>query len=212
MKRLRLTAFILIASLGIFVSQASAGSDDRAVSRFAEDDFFDAPSFELASENAYMLGVFGNPHNYEIATQSVTARLRWGAVHRPGFMRGYNQVYFQAIGELFVRGIENHYFGINAGFRYNFVQPGRRWTPYVSGGVGLGDVDATREFTPGALGQNFTFNVQSAIGVSYKMSDHWKATAGVLYQHLSNAGLSEPERPNSSLNTLGPQFGATYSF
>jgi hypothetical protein len=32
---------------------------------------------------------------------------------------------------------------------------------------------------------------------------------GVLYQHLSNAGLTDP---NPSLNLIGPQIGATYSF
>jgi hypothetical protein len=33
--------------------------------------------------------------------------------------------------------------------------------------------------------------------------------AGLLYQHLSNAGITSP---NPSLNLLGPQLGATYSF
>lgn len=170
------------------------------------------PSWELSTESAYMLGVFGNPHAYEIAAQFVTVRLRWGAVHSDGWMRGYNQVYFLAMGEPFIRGLENHYFGISTGLRYNFVQPGRRWNPYVSGGVGLGGVDATRVRTPGALGQDFTFNILSAAGISYRFDDHWQGTAGILYQHLSNAGLSEPERPNSSLNSLGPQLGLTYSF
>ncbi len=202
------SAFILTICCG---KSAHAGADYGA-SRQGVADELDAPSFELASESAYMLGVFGNPHNYEIAGQFITARLRLGAVHSDSWMRGYNQVYFQIMGEPFIRGLENHYFGINAGFRYNFVQPGRRWSPYVSGGVGLGDIDATKEVTPGAIGQNFTFNVQSALGVSYKMDQHWRFTAGIIYQHLSNAGLSEPERPNSSLNTLGPQLGATYSF
>ena len=211
MKTSRLLAFFLVTAALLPVA-AIAGSDLRSTSSRTTSDDFDAPSFELASESAYMLGVFGNPHNYEIAAQLVTARVRWGSIQSDGFMRGYNQVYFQAMGEQFIRGIENHYFGINVGFRYNFVQPGRRWTPYMSGGVGLGAVDATKEYQPGALGQDFTFNIQSTVGVSYKMNQHWKLTAGIIYQHLSNAGLSEPERPNSSLNTLGPQLGATYSF
>lgn len=159
-----------------------------------------------------MLGVFGNPHAYEYATQFITARMRWGAIHHEGWMRGYNQVYLLGMGAWFVRGLENHYFGISTGLRYNFVQPGSRWRPYISGGVGLGDVDATRVKTRGALGQDFTFNILTAIGVSYQYNEHWRFTGGILYQHLSNAGMSEPERPNSSLNLLGPQFGATYTF
>jgi hypothetical protein len=33
--------------------------------------------------------------------------------------------------------------------------------------------------------------------------------AGVLYQHLSNGGQTDP---NPSLNLIGPQVGATFSF
>lgn len=201
-----LCAFTLAAS-----PLAHAGGE-AVSSHLRRNGELDAPSFEIASESAYMFGVFGNPHNYEIAAQFVTARVRWGSIEREGFMRGYNQVYFQIMGEPFVRGLENHYFGINAGFRYNFVQPGARLVPYVSGGIGLGWVDSTKEYTAGALGQDFTFNIQSTLGASYKLDDHWRLTAGIIYQHLSNAGLSEPERPNSSLNTLGPQLGATYTF
>jgi opacity protein-like surface antigen len=199
--------------LCFFASVAFAHAGSEAVSsHLRSNGELDAPTFELAGGATYMFGVFGNPHNYEITGAMLEARLRWGAIHSDGFMRGYNQVYFQALGESFVRGLENHYFGINAGFRYNFIQPGWRLQPFVSGGVGLGAVDATKDYTPGALGQNFTFNIQSTIGAAYKLDDHWKLSAAIIYQHLSNAGLSEPERPNSSLNTIGPQIGATYSF
>lgn len=207
--RRRLIVVLLVAYA--FAVPAHAGSE-AVSSRLRSNGELDAPTFEVAGAATYMLGVFGNPHNYEITGAMIEGRVRWGAIHSDGFMRGYNQVYFQGPGQSFVRGLENHYFGINAGFRYNFIQPGWRLQPFVSGGVGLGAVDATKEYTAGALGQNFTFNIQSTIGAAYKLDDHWKLTAAILYQHLSNAGLSEPERPNSSLNTLGPQIGATYSF
>jgi opacity protein-like surface antigen len=196
----------------ICVASAFAGSD-RVSTRFVRTDELDAPSFEISTESTYMLGCFGNPHAYEIAAQYVTARLRWGAIHDPdSWLRGYNQVYFLAMGEYFARGLENHYFGVSSGLRYNFVRPNSRFVPYISGGVGLGFVDATRVRESGALGQDFTFNILTAIGVSYKLNDQWRATAGVQYQHLSNAGMSEPERPNSSLNSVGPELGITYTF
>ncbi|MFN2476170.1 MAG: outer membrane protein [Chthoniobacterales bacterium] len=208
------TRFFAVALLAITIvsTPLARGGSEAVSSRLRSNGELDAPSFEVAAESTYMLGVFGNPHNYEIAAAMLTARMRWGAIHSDGFMRGYNQVYFQFLGEAFTRGLENHYWGVNAGFRYNFIQPDCRIQPYVSGGIGLGWVDATNTYTAGALGQNFTFNIQSTVGVDYKLNDHWKANVGIIYQHLSNAGLSEPERPNSSLNTLGPQIGATYSF
>lgn len=206
--RVLLFAFALVLAPLHFAT----GSSDRLSTRFVNDDL-DAPSFELSTASTYMLGSFGNPHAYEIAAQFVSARWRWGAIHDPdSWFRGYNQVYFSATGQLFVRGLENHYLGVSAGLRYNFVRPNWRLVPYISGGVGLGYVDATRVRTPGALGQDFTFNVLTAIGVSYRLNDHWKAEFGLQYQHLSNAGLSEPQRPNSSLNSIGPELGITYTF
>jgi hypothetical protein len=205
---------IVIAAIAtVLASGCFAGpGGDRLSTRFVRDDL-NAPSFEIATESTYMLGCFGNPHAYEIAAQYVTARWRWGAIHDPAsWLRGYNQVYFLAMGEYFARGLENHYFGISSGLRYNFVRPGWRFVPYISGGVGLGFVDATRDPEPGALGQDFTFNILTALGIAWQLNDHWKANIGAQYQHLSNAGLSEPERPNSSLNSIGPQIGVTYSF
>src|SRR4029078_9325483 len=80
--------------------------------------------------------ILGNPNNYEIGAEFITARLRWG-VNRDAdsWFRGYNQVYFLAMAEAVFRGPENRYFGISAGFRHVFIRPGWRIEPYVSGGV-----------------------------------------------------------------------------
>jgi opacity protein-like surface antigen len=61
----------------------------------------------------------------------------------------------------------------------------------------------------GAQGQDFTFNILTAVGVSYKVNDKLKVNVGGLYQHFSNAGQTSP---NPSLNLFGPQVGVTYSF
>ena len=168
----------------------------------------EAPRFEVALESAYLLGVFGNPNSYEIGAEFLTARVRWGVVQSDSWLRGYNQFYVSAIAEPIFRGPENHYFGLNFGVRYNFVRPGSRLVPYFSGGFGLGWIDSHPSI-PGAQGQDFTFNILTAAGISYQMSKHWKLDAGILYQHLSNAGQTDP---NPSLNLLGPQIGLNYSF
>ena len=41
------------------------------------------------------------------------------------------------------------------------------------------------------------------------LNDRWKLNAGVLYEHLSNGGQTDP---NPSLNLIGPQIAITYSF
>ncbi len=205
MKIFRALIAVLAISFAGFVSHTQAGSE--TVSTQTADEL-DAPRFELSTESAYLLGIIGNPNSYEIGAQFVTERVRWGAVHSDGWLRGFNQVYLLAMAEPIFRGPENHYFGISTGLRYNFVRPDSRLVPYVSGGIGLGFIDSHPEI-PGAQGEDFTFNILTAAGLSYKIDEHWKASAGILYQHLSNAGLTTP---NPSLNLLGPQLGVTYSF
>ncbi|HEY2615381.1 MAG TPA: acyloxyacyl hydrolase [Chthoniobacterales bacterium] len=185
------------------VSPAKAGID-RISTHFTPD----APSFELSTETAYLCGFIGNPNSYEIASQFITARWRFGPVYTDGWLRGYNQFYVLAMAEPILRGPENYYCGISVGLRYNFLHPGSRFTPYISGGVGLGWIDSHAQVF-GAQGQDFTFNILTAVGVAYQINDHWKATAGALYQHLSNGGQTDP---NPSLNLIGPQIGLTYSF
>jgi hypothetical protein len=168
----------------------------------------DVPRFEVAVESAYLLGVFGNPNSYEIGAEFLTARVRWGTFETDSWLRGYNQFYILGMAEPIFRGVENHYFGLNFGSRYNFVRPTSRLVPYISGGLGLGWIDS-HPGIPGAQAQDFTFNILTAAGISYKMNDHWKLNAGILYEHLSNGGQTDP---NPSLNLLGPQIGLDYSF
>lgn len=186
-----------------------ARAGNEAVSRRLRDaGELDAPSFEMAAETSYLWGSLANPNSYEIGAQFITARWRWGVNDRDDWLRGYNQFYALALAEPIFRGPENFYGGISFGLRYNFVQPGSRFQPYFSGGVGLGWIDSHANIF-GAQGQDFTFNILSALGVSYKVNDHVKISVGALYEHLSNGGQTDP---NPSLNLFGPQVGFTYSF
>jgi hypothetical protein len=205
---MKIVRFLLALSfLAGSISTARAGNE--AVSpRLRNPTELAAPTLEIAAETAYLWGFIANPNSYEIGAQFLTARLRWGVIERDGWLRGYNQIYFLVMAEPIFRGPENFYYGISTGFRYNFVQPGSRLIPYVSGGVGLGWIDSNPGIS-GAQGQDFTFNILTAVGVSYKVNDRLRATAGALYQHLSNAGQTSP---NPSLNLVGPQLGLTYSF
>ena len=121
MKSLSLACAFLFMCL--YAPLALAGSD-QVTTHFASDEQ-EPPSFEMAAETSYMLGVIGNPNSYEIAAQFLTARWRFGPVYREGFFKGYNQFYALAMVEPIVRGPENHYFGISVGLRYNFLHPGR---------------------------------------------------------------------------------------
>src|SRR5687768_9106507 len=204
MKLGRITLVILL--LGMLASHARAG--DQISTRFRSSEAINAPSFELAAETSYMWGTIGNPNSYDVAAQFFTARWRWGTIQDGSWLHGYNQVYALFMVEPILRGPENLYYGISVGLRYNFARPGARRIAQNSGGLGLGWIDSHADIF-GAQGQDFTLNVLSAIDVSYQINDHWKATGGLLYQHLSNAAQTDP---NPSLNHFGPQIGVTYSY
>jgi hypothetical protein len=166
------------------------------------------PRFEVAVQSGYLLGFLGNPDSYEIGPEFLTGRIRWGTVSEDIWSRGYNQFCLTTLLEPIFRGVENHYFGVNFGDRYNFVRPGTHFIPYAFFGLGLGWIDAHPDMR-GSQGQDFTFNILGALGISYQIHDHWRVDTGILYQHLSNGGQTDP---NPSLNLLGPQIGLSYSF
>ena len=195
-------AFALILSC----TRAFGGVEQSRVDTATEE--FNPRPFEVALETGYLFGAINPPTDYQIGAAFLTGRVRWGVVRSDSWLRGYHQFYVSAIAEPIFKGIENHYFGFNLGMRYNFVQPGCRFVPYMSGGVGAGWIDSHPEI-PGGQGQDFTFNILSAAGISYIVNDHWKIDVGALYQHLSNGGQTDP---NPSLNLFGPQVGLTCSF
>jgi opacity protein-like surface antigen len=203
---MRIASLLLAFSLLCAAPLAQAGNE--AVSPRLRLTEREAPSVELAVETSYLWGSLANPNSYEVQANFLTARMRWGAIENDSWLRGFNQVYLLATVQPIVRGPENLYWGISAGFRYNFVQPGSRLVPYVSGGVGLGWIDSKADVF-GAQGQDFTFNILSAVGVSYRATDRLQITVGALYEHLSNGGQTDP---NPSLNLFGPQVGLTWAF
>jgi opacity protein-like surface antigen len=200
------TAIFAFVITVVFATAQGGTETFRSVSAASE---FEPPRFEFAAESAYLFGFINSPHSYEIGAEFLTARVRWGIVqNEESWLHGYNQVYVSAMAEPVFRGIENHYFGLNFGVRYNFVRPNSRLLPYFSGGLGLGWIDSQANI-PGAQGQDFTFNILTAAGVSYRINDQWKLDAGLLYEHLSNGGQTDP---NPSLNLLGPQIAVRCSF
>src|SRR3977135_1804833 len=111
----------------------------------------ESPGFELAVESAYLFGFINSPHSYEIGAEFVTARMRWGGIENDSWLHGYNQVYFSAVAEPIIRGIENHVFGFILVLLSTLVVRGSRFIPYFSGGVGAGLIDSHASI-PGAQG------------------------------------------------------------
>jgi len=127
-----------------------------------------------------------------------------------GWLRGNSEFFFRGTYNDIVHGPENHYEGIMVGPRYNFVQPGWKIVPFVEGGVGFGFADSKPQL--GGLGEDFNFSFEAAAGAKYDICDDFYVRLTCEYQHISNAGLSEPVNQNHPIDALGPKLSFGYSF
>ncbi len=172
-------------------------------------------TIELGSGAAWSNVRRGLPNQaYTLVPVSLTASLKLDDVSLDHFMggwlRGYTEFYFRSDYDQIVHGPETHYEGFMAGPRYNFVQPGWKIIPFVEGGIGLGFANSNP--ARGGLGQDFNFSFDVAAGARYNIDCDWFVRLAVQYQHVSNAGLSEPQSPNHPIDALGPKLSFGYSF
>ena len=172
-------------------------------------------SIELGAGAGWSNVRSGQPNQaYTIVPITLTASLKVDDVSLDNFMggwlRGYTEFFFQGQYEDIVHGPENHYEGIMVGPRYNFVQPGWKLVPFIEGGVGLGFADSNPRW--GGLGQDFNFSFEASVGARYDFCNDFFVRLACVYQHVSNAGLSEPEFPNHPIDELGPKLSFGYSF
>ena len=163
-------------------------------------------------------GLWSNVRNdddkaYTIIPISLTASLRLDDVSLDhelgGILRGYSEFFFRADYDQIVHGPETHYEGMIVGPRYNFVQPNWKVIPYVEGGVGFVFADSNPE--AGGLGEDFNFTFIVGAGAKYNITDNFFVRLGAEYQHVSNAGLSDPT-PNNAIDAVGPKLSFGYSF
>ena len=210
---LKLVAFSLVLGACVFSSRAVAGTDMSSVTPAlaTEKDW----TIELGSGATWSNVRSGQPNqSYTIVPITLTASLKLDDVgldnYLGGWLRGYSEFYFRGDYEQIVHGPENHLEDFIVGPRYNFVQPGWKLIPYAEGGVGIAFADSDPKL--GGLGQDFNFTFTVGVGAKYLISDSWFVRAGVEYQHVSNAGLSEPEFANHPIDALGPKVSVGYSF
>jgi len=207
-----------IAAVTLSLSNAMAGTDSKDMKEIAaptctcgEKDW----SIELGSGAMWSNVRSGAPNQaYTIVPIDLTASLKLDDVSLDnflgGWLRGYSEFFFRGDYLDIVHGPENHYEGIMVGPRYNFVQPGWAIVPFVEGGVGFGFADSNP--AAGGLGQDFNFSFEAAVGAKYDICDDFFVRLACEYQHVSNAGLSEPTNPNHPIDALGPKLSFGYSF
>jgi opacity protein-like surface antigen len=130
--------------------------------------------------------------------------------------RGYTEFLFRGQADVVTKGVEDWMIGLQVGPRYNFVQPGWRFVPFVEGVVGTYLVDANPVVYPNGtqdgLGQDFNFMFGVSAGFRYDITEDFFARFTVSYEHISNAGMSEPEFLNKPVDAIGPKLGFGFRF
>ena len=125
------------------------------------------------------------------------------------FLRGNDEFLFEAIGAGIFQGPGTAFGGLSILYRRNFLAPGARLVPYVTIGGGAVYCDAYHDRVQQALGSNFEFDLQTDVGIRYRISTHLTLDTEVAYRHLSNAHLVER---NLGTNGIGGLVGLSYTF
>jgi len=179
------------------------------------------PEEETFAENRMAMGVAagplfdvgGNDNENILSATVVSWHWQLDDVGNPGWRRGNTEWITSAYLHPVWDGTESRFLGGAFGPRYNFVQEGWQWVPYLGARVGFGFTDSRNNADlPGAQGQDFVFTFMVEAGARYIINDWMDISLGALYQHFSNAGLSEPAQTNYGLDVLGPVVSVNFRF
>lgn len=178
-----------------------------------DDAVTDAYFYENRVDASLETGVLfdiGNANSTTVSPMIFSVRWQLDEVGNPGWRRGNTEWVFSGYHTVVWEGVESRFSGALFGPRYNFVQPDSKWIPYVDSRVGFGFTDSQPVL--GAQGQDFYFTFTVGTGVRYLISKDWDIAGGIFYQHISNAGLSEPDQVNYGLDVIGPHLSVQYRF
>jgi len=170
-------------------------------------------SWAVSLETAQMFNIDNNPNRYFFLTQMLSLdyepfrALEWGPV------RMHTQVRSTFFASAIFNGPETYYLGWGPQLRFLFPLGNSPWSFFMGGGGGLGYADAhPSDKDDKGLGQGFTFILLASGGIRYDFSDRWSVWSGVMWHHLSNANMSEPNKANIGPDEFGVVTGAAFAF
>ncbi len=110
------------------------------------------------------------------------------------------------LAEAIVEGPESHYLGWSCSPSIEYWWNEKTYFHFSVGG-GFGLIDS--QDVPGGQGQDFTYNWFSSAGIRHTFGNGWTLGAGLMFQHFSNRGATDP---NPGLDALGPMLGISRLF
>lgn len=195
--------FILaLTMVGVWAAQAGTGEVGL---RAEEGSGYGENRMAVGFSAGPLLDVGGNASEDLLGAGVLSWHWQLDEVGNPGWRRGNTEWVTSAFFHPVFDGTESRFTGGMFGPRYNFVQEGWAVVPYVGARVGFGFTDSRdNRQREGAQGQDFVFTFMVESGVRYLVNEWLELSLGAMYQHFSNAGLSEPGQKNYGLDVLGP--------
>ncbi len=111
------------------------------------------------------------------------------------------------IGMWVQQGPESHYVGFSGSPSIEWWDRTGKWSLFTGAGGGFGAIDSRD--VRGGQGQDFTLNWFIRGGIEHVTKKDQRFSAGLLYQHLSNGGRTEP---NPGIDALGFTIGYSWAF
>jgi lipid A 3-O-deacylase len=111
------------------------------------------------------------------------------------------------IGMLIDDGPESCYVAVAGSPSIEWWDKTGRWSWFTGIGGGFGLIDS-RDI-PGGQGQDFTLTYFIRGGFEYITAKNLRWSAGLMFQHLSNGGMSDP---NPGIDALGFTLGYSWAF
>jgi lipid A 3-O-deacylase len=111
------------------------------------------------------------------------------------------------IGTAILQGPESHYVGFSGSPSIEWWDRTNRWSLFTGAGGGFGLIDSRG--IKGGQGQDFTLNWFIRGGVEHVTKKNVRLSAGIMYQHLSNGGQTDP---NPGIDALGFTLGCGWAF
>jgi hypothetical protein len=111
------------------------------------------------------------------------------------------------VGTWVEHGPEHHYFALDGSPSLEWWDKSGTWSLYSGAGGGVGVIDS--QGVKGGMGQDLTLNWFIRGGIEHITSSRCHVTAGIMYQHMSNGGMT---KPNPGIDALGPTVGFSLKF
>jgi lipid A 3-O-deacylase len=103
-------------------------------------------------------------------------------------------------------GPESHYIAFAGSPSLEWWNRSGTWSVFTGAGGGFGLIDSRG--VQGGQGQDFTLNWFARGGIEHVVSRHWRLSAAIMFQHLSNGGQTSP---NPGIDVVGLMIGWSWS-